>query len=320
MLVRLHAIELEAAESELDERLEDIERQCPRRGLVVLHRPPADRDLPGVGDPQPDRARAGRGVATAHRRGHRPARRHASGSATRRCAARSGWSPSPAGSSTGAATRRGRRRRSRSRRPAGSYRRSASRPARCAGYERGARERPGASRERRGQPRDGQAAGARTLGAARRRRVTLPCRVRVVDGRTFSGRAARGAAPGAAARAAALRSDGLVELPRVPGHRPGRSSSIPRRHAGQFLARRRGRRGVARATARACRADRLRRLHSRGAQASRARRRSSGWRRGPDAAGASTPSATRGGCGSTSTSRASCRHCGHCWPSAPVTC
>ena len=29
LLVRLHAIELEAAESELDERLEDIERQCP---------------------------------------------------------------------------------------------------------------------------------------------------------------------------------------------------------------------------------------------------------------------------------------------------
>jgi hypothetical protein len=28
-LVRLHAIELEAAESELDERLEDIQRQCP---------------------------------------------------------------------------------------------------------------------------------------------------------------------------------------------------------------------------------------------------------------------------------------------------
>jgi hypothetical protein len=30
LLVRLHAIELEAAETELDERLEDIERQCPR--------------------------------------------------------------------------------------------------------------------------------------------------------------------------------------------------------------------------------------------------------------------------------------------------
>jgi len=29
LLVRLHAIELEAAEIELDERLEDIERQCP---------------------------------------------------------------------------------------------------------------------------------------------------------------------------------------------------------------------------------------------------------------------------------------------------
>jgi len=29
LLVRLHAIELEAAETELDERLEDIERQCP---------------------------------------------------------------------------------------------------------------------------------------------------------------------------------------------------------------------------------------------------------------------------------------------------
>ena len=28
-LVRLHAIELEAAESELDDRLEDLERQCP---------------------------------------------------------------------------------------------------------------------------------------------------------------------------------------------------------------------------------------------------------------------------------------------------
>ena len=28
-LVRMHAIELEAAESELDERLEDLERQCP---------------------------------------------------------------------------------------------------------------------------------------------------------------------------------------------------------------------------------------------------------------------------------------------------
>ena len=30
MLVRLHAIELEAAETELEERLEDIDRQCPR--------------------------------------------------------------------------------------------------------------------------------------------------------------------------------------------------------------------------------------------------------------------------------------------------
>jgi hypothetical protein len=30
LLVQLHAIELEAAETELDERLEDIERQCPR--------------------------------------------------------------------------------------------------------------------------------------------------------------------------------------------------------------------------------------------------------------------------------------------------
>ena len=29
MLVRMHAIELEAAESELDDRLEDLERQCP---------------------------------------------------------------------------------------------------------------------------------------------------------------------------------------------------------------------------------------------------------------------------------------------------
>jgi hypothetical protein len=29
LLVRLHAIELEAAETEFDERLEDIERQCP---------------------------------------------------------------------------------------------------------------------------------------------------------------------------------------------------------------------------------------------------------------------------------------------------
>ena len=294
----------------------------PRRGLVVLQRPPADRDHPGVGDPQPDHARAGRGLATADQARDRRAGRH--GRDQRRGAAplTGNGRRAPDGSSTGACTRRGRRRRSRSRRPAGSRRRSASRRARCAGYERRTLRTSGASSERRGQPRDGQAPGAQAGHApdAGDGHAAVPG----APGRRTDvlGAAARGATPGAAARAAALRvgrpggaDPGYPATGRQGPAQPAKAPLplSPRRRRG-------GRRGVARATARACRADRLRRLHSPPVStASRARRRSSGWRRGPDAKAASTPSTTRGGCGSTSTSRASCRRCGHCWPSAPVT-
>ena len=74
----------------------------PARGLVVLHRPPAHSDPPGRRSPTGScaswsRAGSKTGQGTA-------ASRPGSGSPTRRCAARSGWSPSPDGSSTGAAT------------------------------------------------------------------------------------------------------------------------------------------------------------------------------------------------------------------------
>ena len=108
----------------------------PRRGLVVLQRPPADRDHPGVGDPRPGSCASWSRPGNADQARDRRAGRH--GRDQRRGAAPltgTGRRP-PDGSSTGACTRRGRRRRSRSRRPAGSHRRSASRRARCAGYER----------------------------------------------------------------------------------------------------------------------------------------------------------------------------------------
>ena len=56
-----------------------------------------------------------------------------------------------------------------------------------------------------------------------------------------------------------------------------------------------------------------------GAEA-RARRRSSASRREPTAAATNTRSRTAASCGSTSTSPASCPPCGRCWPSGRVTC
>jgi hypothetical protein len=125
MLVRLHAIELEAAETELEERLEDIQRECP------------GEDWFSYTDNQLTRIFSGAAIPNRIVRELVQAWQQRTGHGTGRLAARLGIGDEALRRSLGmvAVCGRGRRRRSRSMRPAESCARSESLPARCAAYE-----------------------------------------------------------------------------------------------------------------------------------------------------------------------------------------
>ena len=76
-LVRLWAIEREAAEQEAEERLDDIQRMCPGEDWWSY----TERQLSAIeqrlGDPEPDRARAGGVLVQADRADDRAVRRDA---------------------------------------------------------------------------------------------------------------------------------------------------------------------------------------------------------------------------------------------------
>jgi hypothetical protein len=152
--------------------------------------------------------------------------------------------------------------------------------------------------------------------------VRLPVRVRLADGRTFTG-----TLPAGKHRALQLgllhgESEGLVEL--TKGTRPpGAKVDIDRRtHACHYLP------GGAGANSDGW----LERLLEHSARivageyayrqfdGGRARRRSSASRRARGRRGPSTPSPTPGSCGLTLTSLASCPRCGDCSLSVPATC